>query len=293
MGDTARLVESLIGSDASVDIATAVWDRTAGNPLFIGELLKLVSSTGQLEDLLERRKTASPSTAALRSTVIQRLDRLSPACVQMMTRSSVLGRTFQLGLAEGLVDLSENQLLDAVDEGLQAGLLLETGNDDDLSFLHGIVHEVLYAELSTEDRASLHRAAGRLLATRAGNRDGEVLPQLARHFYLGVDEQTWGPAVAYCERAGEQARQQLSYHEAAEQLTRAIDVSATMLSGTVNCFSSWERLGIWRQIHELLLLRSGKPLNSLVNRMMPSYLGVPPLAMRRRRCTSVSAISDR
>jgi predicted ATPase len=99
------------------------------------------------------------------------------------------------------------------------------------SFIHALIRETLYAELSTVRRVRLHRQIGGALESLYGTTPephpstsaGHALAELAYHFFQAahggsdVDK-----AVSYATQAGAQAMAMLAYEAAASQYERAL-----------------------------------------------------------------------
>jgi DNA-binding SARP family transcriptional activator len=110
----AGLSESELADYVEVETAARVavpelHDQTGGNPLFAGEIARLLS--------LEGRHSVPPN---VRDVIARRLTHLSPACSQALVLASVLGREFALDVLARLSGLAEDDLLDLLDEAIAA-----------------------------------------------------------------------------------------------------------------------------------------------------------------------------
>ena len=97
----------------------------------------------------------------------QRLNRLSQECQSILTTAAVIGRQFDFRMLEVLSeDNSETQILESVDEGLDAYLIQEVpGQGDVYQFSHALVQQTLRERLSTSKRVRLHAKIGETLET--------------------------------------------------------------------------------------------------------------------------------
>ncbi len=205
-------------SDSALDL---VHRRTDGNPLFVGEIVRLFSQ-GEM--------SAGPGWDAtvpegIRDAIGRRLDRLSSECNSVLTTASVVGRQFDLQVLEVLSsDFSEEQLLELLDEALKAGVLAEvrTGAGR-FQFQHALTNVSWISELSAARQVRLHARIGEALENIYAA-DVEIhATDLAHHFaeaepVLGAEK-----LVRYSRAAGEQALAADAWEEASSFFQRALD----------------------------------------------------------------------
>jgi predicted ATPase len=210
----AALAAETIGHPVPDGLARELTERSGGNLLFVRELARL-SSAGD------------PLPAGIRDVIGQRLARLSPEVRSVLSAASVLGHSFPAALLGVLVDLPAADVLDLLD---QAGVVASDGPV--LRFDHVLIQEVLYAQLSTAERARLHARAA--VALREVGDPDAVAHHLRQAVPLiGPDE-----ALAVTLRAARQARSQLAYEHAVTQFREALALvrpSAALLLELADC----------------------------------------------------------
>ena len=97
--DVARFIELAALGASAAELGPAVHAETEGNPLFVGEIVRLLAAEGRLDE---------PATAPLAipqsvSEVIgRRLRHLSDECNRLLALASVLGREFDLEALAGV-----------------------------------------------------------------------------------------------------------------------------------------------------------------------------------------------
>jgi tetratricopeptide (TPR) repeat protein len=116
--------------------------------------------------------------------------------------------------------LQEEELLDLLDEALQAGVLIEEGGGTTImyQFWHPLLVSHLYEHLSAARRAGYHRQAARALKQLAR---GDEAAAMVRHLLAGgaeADELT-----SYTGRAGDQAYVLAAYPEATYYYTLTLE----------------------------------------------------------------------
>ena len=193
--DTGRLMAAVSGRRPAAGIIRAVHARTDGNPFFVTEIARL-----HAPDAL-----AVPEN--VRASIWRRLSPLSELANQTLVVASVMGGEFDFRvLSAVLCDANEDNLLRALDEGLQALVIepLPSRGEEWYQFKHALIRDVLYESASPSRRVCWHaaivRALERLLGARVEDRAGELAQHAARAEVL-VGSAT---LVKYSRIAGEQ-----------------------------------------------------------------------------------------
>jgi DNA-binding CsgD family transcriptional regulator len=163
----AELVRLGLGAEVESVFARACHEVTGGVPFLVHELVRTIAEEG-----IEPTAAAAPRVAALAPRtvsqyVMQRLGRLSSAARELAPAAAVLGEA-DLRLAAGLADVDPGAGATAADELAAAGIL-EPGRP--LRFVHPIVRAAVEADLSSGERAGLHAAAARRLASEGASED--------------------------------------------------------------------------------------------------------------------------
>src|SRR5687768_8400371 len=118
--DVRDMIEEWIGHDSPPSLTRLVARHSEGNPLFVVEMLKHLDEVGALTG---REDWDAPITLeeiglpeGIRQLIGRRLERLGPTTRRLLTIAAVMGREFRLSVIEGLVDVGEDAVLDAMDE---------------------------------------------------------------------------------------------------------------------------------------------------------------------------------
>jgi DNA-binding SARP family transcriptional activator len=219
--DVARFIELTTSRLAPAAVVEALHAETEGNPLFVGEIVRLLAAEGGLEEPAPR--LAVPQT--LREVIARRLRRLSPPCEELLRVASVLGREFDLDVLADAGGLDRSSLLEILDEAVAAQLVTDVpGSRLRLRFGHGLFREVLYDELAVSRRRKLHRAVGEALERVSSGTVDTRLGELAHHFAGAVPLVNPGKAVDYAERAGDRAVRLLAPEEAVRLYETALSL---------------------------------------------------------------------
>lgn len=211
----------------SVDrLARAVLRATGGNPLFLGEAVRLLQTEGHWPTLGGRVRPRTAVPASVRSVISRRIGHLGNATVTILQLAAVIGPEFSLDLLGRIGEPPTARTLDALDEALRAGLVSAApGSLGRFRFTHDLIRETLYDDLPTTRKIELHhRVADEL--DRGGASDGEThLPELAFHYAQAAQisgaagrhtsDDVRLKAIEYSRRAGDEATRVLAFEEAA------------------------------------------------------------------------------
>ena len=216
--ELAEYLKLLASQIASPALAPALHEETEGNPLFAGEIVRLLSVEGVRSESADDVRLTIPES--VRDVIARRLTHLSAECSRALVLASVLGREFALDALARLGALSEDQLLDMLDEAIAARVVSDVaGGPGRISFSHVLIRDTLYEGLNSARRVRLHREVVSALEALYGDELGPHLAELAHHAIAGRDA---GKGVEYARRAGDRALALLAYEEAARLYQSAL-----------------------------------------------------------------------
>jgi DNA-binding SARP family transcriptional activator len=229
--DEARTFVEVNGGAAHADsLAGRLHEDTEGNPLFMGEILRLLAAEGRLE---EAGTTISiPDT--VREVIGRRLRHLSSECRRVLTLAAVLGREFGLVALERVADYTGiDRLLEVLDEAITARVVAELpGSLGRLRFSHALIRDTLYGDLPATHRVRLHKRAAEVLEELYSNDLEPHLAELAHHYVSAIPALEPARAAEFARRAGDRALRLLAYEEASRLYELAL--SALSAGGTAD-----------------------------------------------------------
>jgi DNA-binding SARP family transcriptional activator len=224
-GEVAEYLELTAPEIASPGLLAALDEETAGNPLFVGEIVRLLSAEGVRPGSTAELRLAIPQS--VRDVIARRLAHLSEECSRVLVLASVLGREFALDALARLAGVPEDVLLDLLDEAMAARVVSDIpGAPDRLRFAHVLIRDTLYDELAATRRLRLHREVGEALEALYGSNPEPHLAELAHH-YLLAGAAAAEKAIRYAAAAGDRAASQLGYEEAARHYGSGLRVLET------------------------------------------------------------------
>jgi len=197
LADVTKLAQAVAKRSLPDDLCRALFERTAGNPFFVEQIVLDLREHGDLDLGIEE----VPLPLTVEAAVQSRLDHLRPDEKEICKRSAVYGRTFWeealaiVGITETrrpLQALQKREIVASRARSRFRGLR-------EYQFRSAVLAEVGYRMLPTDVRAELHKAAAAFLEAR--------------------DEASPEEIALHLERAGMHA-------EAAERYTRAAHAAA-------------------------------------------------------------------
>lgn len=225
-------VDDFVRRSAAITPETKLVDElmrvTEGNPFFLDEMVRLLRAEGRLDaDSLAKTETTLPDE--VREVIRRHLRPLSEDDRRLLTIAAVLGREFDLAALQLACELPGDRLLERLTSAHAAGLVDEIpASVGRYRFVHVLIRETLYGDLTPVRRAELHRRVA--IALEALHRDGHEPPlaELARHFFHAAAVGEAAKAVDYARRAGAQALGLLGYEEAVRHYERGLEALVLM-----------------------------------------------------------------
>jgi DNA-binding winged helix-turn-helix (wHTH) protein len=220
--DIARCVELRMRGAAPDHVIDRLHDQTAGNPLFLEQILHAMAADRAGAGGPWERRMRVALGQGLRAAIDRHLEGLTEGCRITLRIAAVLGRDFSLGVLAQIAESSAESVWERLSEAVSAGIL-QSSQDSPGShrFSHALIRDAMYEQLTRAERARLHLRAGAVLEARGAAACDALLPQLAEHYALAAPADE-GRALHYALRAARAAKLRLAYEEAAHHLDRAL-----------------------------------------------------------------------
>src|SRR5262249_13798837 len=205
--------------------------KADGVPLFVEELTQVVLESGLLQEQDDRYELTGPLPplaipTTLHDALMARLDRLAAAKL-VAQLGAVIGRTFAYDLMQAVAPLDTATLQGALVQLVEAELVAQRGIPPQATytFKHALIQDAAYQSLLRSTRQQYHQRIAQVLAERFPETT-ETQPELLAHHYTeaGLTEQ----AVAYWQRAGQQASQRSANMEVVQHLTKGLELLAML-----------------------------------------------------------------
>ncbi|WNG15632.1 AAA family ATPase [Cystobacter fuscus] len=235
---TRQLVaEALPGArpDVVEPLCALVWEKTAGNPFFLLQLLQTLHQ----EELVTRAPEggwrwdeAGVKARGYSDNVVDfmvgRLRHLPEDTQHLLQLAACVGSTFPLSLLAHLTRREVSQVEDGLEPALREGLVEWTGSQHP-RFLHDHIQQAAQALLPDEERKSAHLRIGRqwlhdLSPEELDERLFDVVGQLNAGVELMGDEGERSRLAHLNARAGFRARAASAHHSAVGCFTMALSL---------------------------------------------------------------------
>ena len=237
--ETRELVSALLpngngsAANGNADLVPQVAERSAGNPLFVEEMINRIREEGS-QDVQTLPESVHAVLAA-------RLDSLSAPERRVLQHASVVGQTFWDGSLSGLEDEEGIDLSDALAALEEKDLVVSSpgsrlAGEHEYIFKHVLIRDVAYSTLPKAVRARKHAQVAGFIEERAADRSEGVVAMVADHYgraaALGADADVGGAelqqindkALAALEAAGDAAASLYSNQEALGHYETALSV---------------------------------------------------------------------
>jgi DNA-binding CsgD family transcriptional regulator len=183
-GDAARLAGMRVGGEPGPGLRRRL-DATAGNPLFIRELVDAMGRHDQLRSAAGTVDIApdappAPVVISLEQVIAERIGVLDRESVSLLRTASVIGQEFSVAALAEISGLALPQVLARLHQALDAGIV--EGAEDRLRFRHGLIRDSLWHSTPQTIRSGLHAAAAQTLV------DAGAPPERAGQHLLQIDD---------------------------------------------------------------------------------------------------------
>jgi DNA-binding CsgD family transcriptional regulator len=203
----AQLLKQTSGVTAPSSVVEAVYERTAGNPLFVTQIAQLMAHAGGA--------WSGDIPPAVKDAIGQQLSRLSEACNRILTVAAVIGREFEFGVLARVTDSPDEDLLNLLDEALEARVLEGVaGGSERYQFRHALIQQTLNDRLSPSRKVRLHARIAQALEDLYGDDADTHATELIYHYITAEPVLGRSRAAHYSQVAGEQALASHAYEEA-------------------------------------------------------------------------------
>ena len=203
--EVTRMVEDRAQRLPSDAFASELYRVTAGNPLFVDGVVRVLLAERNLEtsDRIDLRGFKLPED--VRGAIRKRLGLLSAQAQSVLAIAAVVGQEFDISLLKRIRDLSAGASGELMDEASEVGVVALSSHDS-YRFTHPLLRESLYKGLTEAERTRLHRTIGEALEQMHATNLTPHFAALAHHFDQAAaaspDPLQIEKAIEYSLRAG-------------------------------------------------------------------------------------------
>ena len=233
--EAQTLLETSAGHDLDVhgtELARELHRETAGNPFFLGEMVRHLVESGAIQrsgDGIWTEATVLSTLelpASVHEVISGRVARLGPDAERVLRTAAVIGREFDVHLLARVSGIGEDDAIDILEAAAAAALVAEAGDRPGrFTFVHALVNHALGDELTARaprPAARAHRAGARGASRRRPRT--RALGELAQHWAAVAEPGAQAKARDYATRAGRAALSQLAPDEAVRWFEQALEL---------------------------------------------------------------------
>jgi DNA-binding SARP family transcriptional activator/DNA-binding CsgD family transcriptional regulator len=210
----AEMVRERLGEHAEATFCSAVHRATVGNPLLLRQLLTALEADGVAPDAEHALVVRDIGQGAVSRSVLLRLERLGPETTAVARAVAVLGEHADLPAIGALAGIDEQHVAAASAALARAEILRP---ERPLGFVHPLVRDAVYHDLSLGERELQHARAARMLADT-----GAPPEQVAAHL-LAVPRRGEPWVSELLQQAAADAMRKAAPESAVAYLRRALD----------------------------------------------------------------------
>lgn len=203
-----------------------IGEETSGNPFYAREVLRHVTESDARVTRGDHALDMRGVPEGVRQVVADRVRRLSPHTAQALRDACAFTSGFAFPVLRQLTQLSEGELLDCLDEAVEAGLLhAPAAGARDYEFAHAIVRHALYEGQSRDRRVRLHRRIARALEAAYRGHEREYAAELAVQYHASAELAGATAGLRYALVAADQARSAFAHDRVVTLLRMARDLA--------------------------------------------------------------------
>src|SRR2546422_581231 len=223
------LLESALGFPRpSQQLVTTLLHATGGNPLFIQEAMHHLATTGGIAERGGYLVPTAPGShlklpSQVTDAIALRVQALSDTQRRTLTLAALLGERFDFSTLLEVAQLSEEELVDALEACVEQRFLIGVG--DGFRFTHPLVQRVLYGMTSVRRRQRLHHQIAEALERLYSDSIGEHVAEIAHHLMNSGPTADVERVVEFARRAGDHARGIFAWGDAARYYEAALSAA--------------------------------------------------------------------
>lgn len=257
---TATMLTALFDQVVTGDFLDGIYRETEGNPFFIEEVCKALVEDGAVyhegQQWQRREMSQIRIPQSIRLAIQGRIGKLAPKTQDVLRLAAIVGREFEFPILQQSLEISEDDLVDALEEGQRAQLIYEVRNrsQETFAFVHALVSTTLRDGMSGLRRHRLHRR----IATVIERLRPDDFEALAHHYSESGDEEL---SRTYHLRAGDRALAAYANQDAEHHYRAVLELGtgAIMLAPLLDNLGEalarqsryQEAVEVWRKVIEL------------------------------------------
>jgi transcriptional regulator with XRE-family HTH domain len=206
--------------------------ETSGNPFYAREVLRHVAEAQPNTNGGDAAAAMTGVPEGVRQVVADRVERVSAQTARTLHDACGFTGEFSFLVLQKLTQLSEGELLDCLDEAVEAGLLrAPTAESREWDFSHAIVRHALYEGHTRDRRVRLHRRIAKALESAYRGQELDHAADIAVQYHASAELPDAGAGLRYALAAADQARAAFAHDRVVTLLQIACDLAGAAEAG--------------------------------------------------------------
>jgi diguanylate cyclase (GGDEF)-like protein/putative nucleotidyltransferase with HDIG domain len=181
--DVRQWLSGVFGGEASRELHAYLQRYSEGNPLLATQVVRILLDAGVVRFEHGRwglwSEPSRDLTTALSGLMGRRLERLSSEARSILNTAAVIGRVFDIDLAVAAGAGTEDEVLDALDQGIEHAVLEATDSSGcEFAFTHGLLVDTVRRAINPRRLARIHER----VAAAMEERNPEKASAIAVHY---------------------------------------------------------------------------------------------------------------
>ena len=173
-------VRGCFGGDTSENLRGFLRQYSEGNPLLANQLVRMMLGEGVVRYEHSRWGIRADKEGEIPSAITglmdRRLDRLSPTTRRVLSTAAIIGRVFDVDLAIAAGAGTEDEVLDALDEGIEHAVIEPTTEStrSHFAFTHGLLVDAVRRAINPRRVARIHERVAEAMEARCPENSAEI-----------------------------------------------------------------------------------------------------------------------
>ncbi|MEP6491390.1 MAG: tetratricopeptide repeat protein [bacterium] len=178
--EVRQWLANVFGGEASRELLAYLHRYSEGNPLLATQLVRMLVDDGAVRyehaKWTMRSEREGDLPAVLTGLMDRRLERLSPNARRILNTAAVIGRVFDVDLAMAAGAGLEDEVLDALDEGIAHAVIepSQQASGSQFSFTHGLLVDAVRRSINPRRLARIHERVALAMEEFAPDNAAEI-----------------------------------------------------------------------------------------------------------------------
>lgn len=177
--DVRQWLAGVFGGEASRELLAYVNRYSEGNPLLATQVVRILLDAGTVRFEHGRwglwSEPARELTAAMSGLMGRRLERLTPGARMILNTAAVIGRVFDIDLAIAAGAGTEDEVLDALDQGIAHAVLEPYGTSgNEFAFTHGLLIDAVRRAINPRRLTRIHERVASAMEQRTPSSAADI-----------------------------------------------------------------------------------------------------------------------